>query len=154
MLREEVSVTIIQSRDHILNTFDTSISAYAEKKFDREKIKIVTNARVQKIDDNSVYYTVKNAGDPSNPETQQLPYGFCLWSTGICTFDFFFFLVVWLQFIVLVYFRVNTNLPRQFPTMDYVSYDSICSKPIGEIGGSEASKSFGDRWHFETQGYT
>ncbi|KAG2187877.1 hypothetical protein INT44_000627 [Umbelopsis vinacea] len=83
VLREEVSVTIIQSRDHILNTFDTSISAYAEKKFDRERIKIVTNARVQKIDENSVQYTVKNAGDPSNPETVQLPYGFCLWSTGI-----------------------------------------------------------------------
>ncbi|KAH8552361.1 hypothetical protein BGW37DRAFT_491624 [Umbelopsis sp. PMI_123] len=83
VLREQVSVTIIQSRDHILNTFDTSISNYAEKKFDREKIRIVTNARVKEVTENKVVYTVKNAEDPSNPEIHELPYGFCLWSTGI-----------------------------------------------------------------------
>jgi NADH dehydrogenase len=83
VLREEVSVTIIQSRDHILNTFDTSISNYAEKKFDREGIRVVTNARVEKISDTTVVYNVKNAEDAENPEKHELPYGFCLWSTGI-----------------------------------------------------------------------
>jgi len=83
VLREEVSVTIVQSRDHILNTFDTSISNYAEKKFDRERIRVVTNARVEKISDTTVVYNVKNAEDAENPEKHELPYGFCLWSTGI-----------------------------------------------------------------------
>lgn len=87
VLREEVSVTIIQSRDHILNTFDSSISAYCEKKFDRERIRVVTNARVEKINDTTVVYNVKNEQDPNNREKHELPYGFCLWSTGIGKFS-------------------------------------------------------------------
>lgn len=75
-------MTIIQSRDHILNTFDVQISEYAEKRFEREGINIVTNARVARIDEDKVVYRLKNS-DPDNPEFKEVPYGVCLWSTGI-----------------------------------------------------------------------
>ncbi|KAG2177772.1 hypothetical protein INT43_003019 [Umbelopsis isabellina] len=83
VLREDISVTIIQSRDHILNTFDSSISAYAEKKFERENLNVVVNARVERINENTVAYSIKNKADSENPTRHEIPYGFCLWSTGI-----------------------------------------------------------------------
>lgn len=34
-----------ENRDHILNTYSESISEYAEKRFDREEVHVITNAR-------------------------------------------------------------------------------------------------------------
>ena len=82
LLREDVSVSIIQSRDHILNMFDVQISEYAEKRFKRENVNVITNARVARIDKDKVVYRRKNAVDPQNAE-ESIPYGLCLWSTGI-----------------------------------------------------------------------
>lgn len=45
LLKQEISVTLIQSRDHILNTYSEKISEYAEKHFARENIKVIMNAR-------------------------------------------------------------------------------------------------------------
>lgn len=45
LLKDEISVTLIQSRDHILNTYSEKISEYAEKHFQRENIKVIMNAR-------------------------------------------------------------------------------------------------------------
>ncbi|KAG0189623.1 hypothetical protein DFQ28_003162 [Apophysomyces sp. BC1034] len=87
LIRECVSITIIQSRDHILNTFDAQISNYAERRFDREKINVITNARVTRIDKGKVVYRLKN-GDPENPEYREIPFGLCLWSTGIAMSSF------------------------------------------------------------------
>lgn len=41
----EVKVHVIQSRDHILNTYSEKISEYAESKFARNDVKLWTNAR-------------------------------------------------------------------------------------------------------------
>lgn len=82
MLREDVSVSIIQSRDHILNMFDVKISEYAEKRFKRENVNVITNARVARIEKDKVVYRRKDAADPQNAE-EAIPYGLCLWSTGI-----------------------------------------------------------------------
>lgn len=38
-------VTVVQSRDHILNTYAEKISQYAESRFKRSDIQIITNAR-------------------------------------------------------------------------------------------------------------
>ncbi|KAI9493268.1 pyridine nucleotide-disulfide oxidoreductase-domain-containing protein [Zychaea mexicana] len=85
LLREDVSVTIIQSRDHILNMFDVRISEYAEKRFRRENINVITNARVQRIEDDKVVYKFKGKADEG---THDIPYGLCLWSTGIAMTPF------------------------------------------------------------------
>ncbi|KAI9274556.1 pyridine nucleotide-disulfide oxidoreductase-domain-containing protein [Phascolomyces articulosus] len=86
LLREDVSVTIIQSRDHILNMFDVQISEYAEKRFKRENINVITNARVQRIEGDRVVYKYK--GNDHQEEEHSIPYGLCLWSTGIAMTPF------------------------------------------------------------------
>nr|CAG8457192.1 11743_t:CDS:10 [Entrophospora candida] len=78
VLRNEVKVSIIQSQDHILNTYDEKISKFAESKFQRDNINVITNARVQKIEPNQIVYKMKK-GD----KEERLDYGLCLWSTGI-----------------------------------------------------------------------
>ncbi|OBZ90278.1 External alternative NAD(P)H-ubiquinone oxidoreductase B1, mitochondrial [Choanephora cucurbitarum] len=83
LIREDITIHIIQSRDHILNTFDSKISEYAEKRFDRAHIQVITNARVQRIDEDKVVYTIKGTNVDGQPITKTLPYGLCLWSTGI-----------------------------------------------------------------------
>lgn len=83
MIREDISIHIIQSRDHILNTFDYKISEYAEKRFDREHVNVITNARVERIDKDEVVYKLKSS-NPDDPVVyKKIPFGLCLWSTGI-----------------------------------------------------------------------
>ena len=45
ILENEVTISVIQSRDHILNTYSEKISQYAEKRFARNDVNIITNAR-------------------------------------------------------------------------------------------------------------
>lgn len=49
LLGSEVKVHVIQSRDHILNTYSEKISEYAESKFARNDVKLWTNARYVRI---------------------------------------------------------------------------------------------------------
>jgi hypothetical protein len=44
-LESLVQVHVIQSRDHILNTYSDKISDYAENKFARNDVKVWTNTR-------------------------------------------------------------------------------------------------------------
>ncbi|CDZ98411.1 64 kda mitochondrial nadh dehydrogenase [Phaffia rhodozyma] len=84
LLRNELSVSIVQSRDHILNTYSEKISQYAEARFARNEIDVITNARVQRVFDDSVVISVKDPKNPdSKPVEKTLPSGFTLWSTGI-----------------------------------------------------------------------
>ncbi|OZJ02904.1 hypothetical protein BZG36_04919 [Bifiguratus adelaidae] len=94
VLRNEVSVTIIQSRDHILNTFEAGISKYVEKRFSREHVNVVTNSRVQHIEPTKVIYDQKRVVVDDNgekheiTETKEVEFGLCLWSTGIAPTTF------------------------------------------------------------------
>ncbi|KAJ7087750.1 mitochondrial NADH dehydrogenase [Mycena epipterygia] len=79
--REEVSIHVIQSREHILNTYSEAISNYAESKFNRDGVDLVTSARVGAITPEHVIYTVKNAAGETTQHS--IPSNFVLWSTGI-----------------------------------------------------------------------
>ncbi|KAJ7047122.1 hypothetical protein C8F04DRAFT_1062771 [Mycena alexandri] len=79
--REEVSIHVIQSREHILNTYSEAISNYAENKFNRDGVDLVTSARVGAVTPEHVIYTVKNAAGETEQHT--IPSNFVLWSTGI-----------------------------------------------------------------------
>ncbi len=80
-MRKEVSVHIVQSQSHILNTYDQKISDYAERKFRNEKIDVITNARVSKVEKDKIHYTTK---DPDGKVTEHtLPAGLIVWSTGV-----------------------------------------------------------------------
>ncbi|KAG5654134.1 hypothetical protein H0H81_007186 [Sphagnurus paluster] len=80
--RKEVSIHVVQSREHILNTYSEAISQYAEKKFNRDGVDLITSARVAEVTKDSVTYTTK---DPITRKTvtNTIPTNFVLWSTGI-----------------------------------------------------------------------
>ena len=82
ILRNEISVHVIQSRGHILNTYDEALSVYAEKKFAKDQVDVLTNARVKEVKPDRILFTQKD--ENGQVVTKELPMGFCLWSTGIC----------------------------------------------------------------------
>lgn len=81
ILRQELSVHVIQSRSHILNTYDEKISHYATERFRKETIDVLTNSRVVKVLPDEVIFN--QIGADGKPELKSLPFGLCLWSTGV-----------------------------------------------------------------------
>ncbi|KAI1368031.1 pyridine nucleotide-disulfide oxidoreductase-domain-containing protein [Xylaria arbuscula] len=81
LLRNEISVHIVQSRSHILNTYDEALSKYAEERFARDQIDLLTNSRVKEVKPDRIIFTQK--ADDGYTVTKELPMGFCLWSTGV-----------------------------------------------------------------------
>ncbi|KAN0065853.1 hypothetical protein ACQY0O_000984 [Thecaphora frezii] len=82
ILRANASVHLIQSREHILNTYSEAISKYAEEKFARDHVNVITNARVKCVEPDKVVYTTKDKETGKIAE-HEIPSGFTLWSTGI-----------------------------------------------------------------------
>jgi len=82
ILRNEVSVHIIQSRGHILNTYDEALSKYAEDRFARDQIDVLTNSRVNKVEPDKILFSQKDI-ESGKVVTKELPFGLCLWSTGV-----------------------------------------------------------------------
>lgn len=85
ILRNEVSVHVIQSRGHILNTYDEALSEYAEQRFAHDQVEVLTNSRVKEVQENRIIFTQREDG---KTVTKELPMGFCLWSTGVSQTDF------------------------------------------------------------------
>lgn len=81
LLRNEISVHLIQSRGHILNTYDEAVSKYAEERFARDQVQVLTNSRVQEVRPDAIVFTQKTSD--GKVVTKELPTGFCLWSTGV-----------------------------------------------------------------------
>ncbi|QSZ34213.1 hypothetical protein DSL72_005803 [Monilinia vaccinii-corymbosi] len=86
ILRNEISVHVIQSRGHILNTYDEAVSKYAEERFARDQVDILTNSRVQEVRPDKILFTQK--GENGETVVKELPMGFCLWSTGVSQTQF------------------------------------------------------------------
>jgi len=79
--REEVSIHIVQSRSHVLNTYSENISRYAEDKFQRDGVNLITDARVSAVSETHVTCTAKD--ETGKTKTIEIPANFVLWSTGI-----------------------------------------------------------------------
>ncbi|KAF7967254.1 hypothetical protein HWV62_35045 [Athelia sp. TMB] len=79
--RDEVSIHVIQSRGHILNTYSEAISKYAEDKFSRDGVDLITDARVKAVSPDEVTYTTRDA--EGHTVEHHIPSNFVLWSTGI-----------------------------------------------------------------------
>ena len=86
ILRNEISVHVIQSRSHILNTYDAALSEYAEKRFSHDSVDVQTNSRVKEVFSDRITFSQK--GENGNIITKEIPMGFCLWSTGVSQTDF------------------------------------------------------------------
>ena len=81
IIRNEISVHVIQSRGHILNTYDEALSQYAEARFAHDQVEVLTNSRVKEVRPDKILFTQKD--DQGKTITKELPMGFCLWSTGV-----------------------------------------------------------------------
>jgi len=86
LLRNQISVHLIQSRGHILNTYDEQVSKYAEERFAREQVNVMTNARVKEVQADKIIFT--QIADDGSVVTKEIPTAFCLWSTGVSQRDF------------------------------------------------------------------
>lgn len=82
ILRQELSVHIIQSRSNILNTYDERISEYATERFRKETIDVLTNSRVVKVLPDEVIFSQVDELT-GGKVLKSLPFGMCLWSTGV-----------------------------------------------------------------------
>lgn len=81
-LKKHASISVVQSGDHILNTFDGRISEYAEQKFSRDGIDLKIGSRVLEVTDEHISFKSKKTG-----ELVEMPYGMIVWSTGIFTYN-------------------------------------------------------------------
>lgn len=79
-VKDLVRITMIQSGDHILNSFDERISLFAEKKFQRDGIEVLTECRVVNVSDKEITMKIKSTGAVCS-----IPHGLVLWSTGVGT---------------------------------------------------------------------
>ncbi|KAL9453506.1 hypothetical protein AB3S75_009165 [Citrus x aurantiifolia] len=79
-IKDLVRITLIQSGDHILNSFDERISSFAEKKFQRDGIEVLTECRVVNVSDKEITMKIKSTGAVCS-----IPHGLVLWSTGVGT---------------------------------------------------------------------
>jgi NADH dehydrogenase len=86
LLRNEISVHVIQSRGHILNTYDEALSKYAEERLAHDQVDVQTNARVKEVQADRILFTTKD--ENGQTVTKELPMGFCLWSTGVAQTEF------------------------------------------------------------------
>ncbi|MCJ1360902.1 MAG: hypothetical protein MMC33_010911 [Icmadophila ericetorum] len=86
LLRNEISVHVIQSRGHILNTYDEALSKYAEARFAHDQVEVLTNARVKEVRPDKILFSEKN--EKGETVEKELEMGFCLWSTGVAQTEF------------------------------------------------------------------
>ena len=86
ILRNEISVHVIQSRGHILNTYDEALSKFAEQRFAHDQIEVLTNSRVKEVQKDKILFSQKD--EKGETVTKELPMGFCLWSTGVSQTEF------------------------------------------------------------------
>ncbi|KDR73557.1 hypothetical protein GALMADRAFT_251296 [Galerina marginata CBS 339.88] len=117
--REEASIHVIQSREHILNTYSEEISKYAEQKFSRDHVELITSARVVAITPTQVLFTTKNA--EGQTEQRSIPTNFVLWSTGIAMNPFAA--------------RLSSLLPNQVhkKAIEVDSHLRVNGAPLGEV---------------------
>ncbi|KAL2364141.1 hypothetical protein RJZ56_002902 [Blastomyces dermatitidis] len=73
ILRNEISVHLIQSRSHILNTYDQTLSEYAERRFANDQVDVLTNSRVKEVKKDKILFTQMEDGKPI---LKEIPMGF------------------------------------------------------------------------------
>jgi NADH:ubiquinone reductase (H+-translocating) len=113
-------VHIIQSQSHILNTYDQKISEYAERKFKNDKIDVITNARVAKVEKDKIFYTTKDAD--GKVTQHELPAGLVLWSTGVT-----------LNPLTLKIKEQLKNIQRNRHALETDSHLRVLGAPLGDV---------------------
>eukprot|EP01132_Coremiostelium_polycephalum_P005421 gene5421-6760_t len=71
-------ITLVQSADHLLNTYDAKISEYTENLFKHANIDYLCNSRALEVKPDRL--VVRKKGSTENVE---IPFGLCVWATGV-----------------------------------------------------------------------
>ena len=77
-LRGVPSVTILSSQDHILSVYDERISRFAEEKFARDDLRVLKGRYVREVFPTELCVAERRTG-----ETSRVPFGLCVWATGL-----------------------------------------------------------------------
>jgi len=74
---QDAKISVIELQEKILSTYDRAISDYAKERFARAGVDLLLGTKVEGVDDRSVRLV--------NPQGEkvELPYGACVWCTGI-----------------------------------------------------------------------
>ncbi|EED77524.1 predicted protein, partial [Postia placenta Mad-698-R] len=119
LCREEVSIHVIQSREHILNTVGAMIFWSPGNKFLHDDIGLITSARVAAVHADHVEYTTR--GPDGQAVRHEIPTNFVLWSTGIAMNPFTE--------------RVSNLLPNQVhkKAIEVDAHLRVKGAPVGEV---------------------
>eukprot|EP00124_Ichthyophonus_hoferi_P003148 Ihof_evm7s257 gene=Ihof_evmTU7s257 len=79
-LKDKVKITLVEALPNVLSMFSRSLVEYAETKFSRERVELLTKSLVVGVDDNDV--SIKRL---ETQEVIKVPYGTLLWASGIAT---------------------------------------------------------------------
>lgn len=71
ILRNEISVHVIQSRGHILNTYDEALSKFAEARFAHDQVEVLTNSRVKEVQTDKILFSQKDEKGRLSPKNFQ-----------------------------------------------------------------------------------
>lgn len=74
---KHVKIRVVELMDHVLSTYDRVISVYTAETFKRNGIELILNSRVQSVRPDAVVTVNKEN------ETKEIPFGACVWATGI-----------------------------------------------------------------------
>ncbi|KAG5421052.1 NDE1 [Candida metapsilosis] len=80
---KDLKVTLVESQPKVLHTFSPQLVEYTNQVFQDTNINLVTNARINSVDDK--YCTVFHK---DTKETEIVPYGMLIWATGNATRSF------------------------------------------------------------------
>lgn len=86
-LANEASVHLIQNGSHILNTYSEKISEYAEARFKKQHLDLLTYASVKEVTPTSVVFEVRNPLT-NTTEMRSIESGCTVWSAGVAMADF------------------------------------------------------------------
>lgn len=72
------TIRLVASDDHMLSTYDRAISDFTLQQFDKMGIQTYLHCRATAVTESSVQMCNKHTGEAS-----EVPYGICVWATGI-----------------------------------------------------------------------
>lgn len=76
---EDVSISLMDPGDHVLRQYSPSIGEYAQKLFlEKQHVDIMLNKRIVGVEEEFLLATNLATG-----EEERLPYGTCVWATGV-----------------------------------------------------------------------
>jgi NADH:ubiquinone reductase (non-electrogenic) len=74
---KDVKISVVELQDHILSMYDRKISDYAAKQFFRSEINLLLGVKVASVKREAVTLV------PKDGKEEELPFGVCVWCTGI-----------------------------------------------------------------------